>query len=205
MWNSLVQFSPSVMSDSLWPHGLQHTRLPCPSPTPGACSNSYPSSWWCHPTNHLDLCHPLLLPSIFPSIRVFSNESVICLIVSETLREPEMTCPAWLCLPSMGWLAGRPDPEVVPQGVRALDCFGLILNLPETPWAVLIELLFPCQLLIIATWTVLILRFVFCIASDHPWLGKGWCPQLTSVSVFVHNSFLTLCHWLQSLACLQCF
>ena len=45
-----VQFSHSVVSDSLWPHGLQHTRLPCPSPTPGACSNSCPSSWWCHPT-----------------------------------------------------------------------------------------------------------------------------------------------------------
>ena len=43
------QFSCSVMSNSLWHHGLQHTRLPCPSPTPGACSNSYPSSWWCHP------------------------------------------------------------------------------------------------------------------------------------------------------------
>ena len=38
------------MSDSLWPHGLQHTRLFCPSPTPGACSNSCPSSRWCHPT-----------------------------------------------------------------------------------------------------------------------------------------------------------
>ena len=38
------------MSDSLWPHELQHTRLPCPSPTPGACSNSCPSSQWCHPT-----------------------------------------------------------------------------------------------------------------------------------------------------------
>ena len=38
------------MSDSLWPHGLQHARLPCASPTPGACSNSCPSSWWCHPT-----------------------------------------------------------------------------------------------------------------------------------------------------------
>ena len=38
------------MSDSLWPHGLQHTRLPCLSPTPGACSNSCPSSRWCHPT-----------------------------------------------------------------------------------------------------------------------------------------------------------
>ena len=45
-----VQFSCSVVSDSLWPHGLQHTRLPCPSPTPGACSNSCPSSWCCHPT-----------------------------------------------------------------------------------------------------------------------------------------------------------
>ena len=47
---SSVQFSRSVMSDSFWPHGLQHARLPCPSPTPGACSNSCPSHWWCHPT-----------------------------------------------------------------------------------------------------------------------------------------------------------
>ena len=45
-----VHFSCSVVSDSLWPHGLQHTRLPCPSPTPGACSNSWPLSWWCQPT-----------------------------------------------------------------------------------------------------------------------------------------------------------
>ena len=45
-----VQFSRSVMSDSLRPHGLQHAMLPCPSPTPGAYSNSCPLSWWCHPT-----------------------------------------------------------------------------------------------------------------------------------------------------------
>ena len=38
------------MSNSLWPRGLQHARNPCPSPTPGACSNSCPSSRWCHPT-----------------------------------------------------------------------------------------------------------------------------------------------------------
>ena len=44
------QFSCSVVSDSLRPHGLQHTRLPCPSPTPGAYSNSCPSCRWCHPT-----------------------------------------------------------------------------------------------------------------------------------------------------------
>ena len=62
------------MSDSLWPHGPQHVGLPCPSPSPGACSYSSTESMM--PSNHLILCHPLLLlPSIFPSIRVFSNES----------------------------------------------------------------------------------------------------------------------------------
>ena len=72
----IIQFSHPVMSNSLWPHGLQHTRLPYPSPTPGACSNSCPSSWWCHPT--ISSCYPLLLlPSVLPSIRVFSNESVL--------------------------------------------------------------------------------------------------------------------------------
>ena len=43
-------FSCSVLSDSLWPHGLQHARIPCPSASPRACSNSCPLSWWCHPT-----------------------------------------------------------------------------------------------------------------------------------------------------------
>ena len=47
---SYVQFSYLVVSNSLRPHGLQHARLPCPSPTPGACSNSCPASWWCRPT-----------------------------------------------------------------------------------------------------------------------------------------------------------
>ena len=45
-----VQFSHSIMSNSLWHHSLQHARLPYPSPTPGACSNSWPLSQWCHPT-----------------------------------------------------------------------------------------------------------------------------------------------------------
>ena len=71
----MFQFS-SVMSDSLRPHGLQHARPPCPSPTLRAYSNS--SSESVMPSNHLILCRPLLLPpSIFPSIRVFSNESVL--------------------------------------------------------------------------------------------------------------------------------
>ena len=50
MHAQLLQFICSVVSDSLRPHGLQHSRPPCPSPTPGVYSNSRPLSWWCHPT-----------------------------------------------------------------------------------------------------------------------------------------------------------
>ena len=72
-----VQLSRSVVSDSLTLHGLQHNRPPCPSPTPGVYSNSCPSSQCCHPTISSSCCSLLLLPSIFPSISVFSNESVL--------------------------------------------------------------------------------------------------------------------------------
>ena len=72
-----VQFSLSVVSDSLRPHESQHARPPCPSPSPGGHSDSRPSSLWCHPS-HLILGRPLLLlPPIPPSIRVFSTESTL--------------------------------------------------------------------------------------------------------------------------------
>ena len=65
------------MSDSLQPHGLQHARLPCPLPSPRACSSSL-SSESVIPSSHLVFCHTLLLlPSVFPSIRVFSKESAL--------------------------------------------------------------------------------------------------------------------------------
>ena len=72
-----VQFSCSVMSNSLWPHGMQPTRLPCPSPTPRACSNSCSLSRWYHPT-----ISPSVVPfssclHSFPQISIFSNESVL--------------------------------------------------------------------------------------------------------------------------------
>ena len=73
----LLLFSCSVVSGFLWYHGLQHTRLSCPSPTPEACSNSCPSSQWYHPPM---LSSVILLSSclqILPSIRVFSNEWVL--------------------------------------------------------------------------------------------------------------------------------
>ena len=73
-----IQFSRSVVSDSLWPHESQHTRPPCPSPAPGVYSNSCPSSQWCHPAiSSLSRSSLLLLPPVPPSIRVFSNESTL--------------------------------------------------------------------------------------------------------------------------------
>ena len=70
-----VQFSHSVVSSSLWPHGRQHARPPCPSPPPLLKLMSIELVM---PSNHLILCLPLLLPpSTFPRIRVFSNESFL--------------------------------------------------------------------------------------------------------------------------------
>ena len=72
-YTTSVQFSCSAMSDSLRPHESQHARPPCSSPSPTSIESVMPSS-------HLILCHPLLLlPSIFPSIRVFFNESALCI------------------------------------------------------------------------------------------------------------------------------
>ena len=82
-----VQFSHSVVSISLRPHGLQHARPPCLLPAPRVYSNSCPLSRWCHPTISSSFSsshHPHLVPfssclQIFPSIKVFSNESILCI------------------------------------------------------------------------------------------------------------------------------
>ena len=66
-----VQFSQSVISNSLRPHGLQHTRLPCPSPTPGACSNSCPLSCWCYPTISSSVIPFSSCPQSFPASGCF--------------------------------------------------------------------------------------------------------------------------------------
>ena len=66
-----VQFSCSVESDSLWPHGLQHARPPCPSPTPGVHPNQRPLSWWCHPTISSSVVRFSSCPQSFPASRSF--------------------------------------------------------------------------------------------------------------------------------------
>ena len=73
----LLLFSCSVGSDSLWPHGLQHTRPPCPSPTPGACSNSCPLSQWCYPTISSSVIPFSSLPQSFPASGSFLVSQLI--------------------------------------------------------------------------------------------------------------------------------
>ena len=68
---SSVHFSCSVVSDSLWPHEPQHTRPPCPPPTPGVYTNSCPLSHWCHPTISSSVIHFSSLPQSFPNQDLF--------------------------------------------------------------------------------------------------------------------------------------
>ena len=81
--NFLFCCSVAKLCSTLQPHGLQHARPPCPSPTSGVYSNSWPLSQWWHPT-----ISSLVVPfsSMFPSIRVFSNESALC------IRWPKYWC-----------------------------------------------------------------------------------------------------------------
>ena len=67
------------MSNSSLPHGLQHARPPCPSPTPEVSSNSCPLSQWCHPTISSSVVPFSSLPQSFPASEYFSNESVLCI------------------------------------------------------------------------------------------------------------------------------
>ena len=74
---SSVRFSCSVVSNSLWPHGLQHARLPCPSPTPRAYSNSCPLCWWCRPTISSSVAPFSSRLQSFPASGSFLSESVL--------------------------------------------------------------------------------------------------------------------------------
>ena len=118
-----VQFSHSVMFDSLRPHESQHARPPCPSPTPGVHSDST-SIESVMPSSHLILCRPLLLlPPVPPSIRVFSNESTL------RMRWPKYWSFSFSIIPSReipGLISFRMDwlDLLAVQGFNFGECFG---------------------------------------------------------------------------------
>ena len=103
-----VQFSRSVLSDSLQCHGLQHTRLPCPSPTPGACSNSYPLSRWCHPTTSVvpPSSHLQSFPASgsFPMSQFFTSDGQSIGVSASTWVLP-MNIQDWSPLGWTGWIS----------------------------------------------------------------------------------------------------
>ena len=106
---SCVQFSGSVVSSSLWPHGLQHARPPCPSPTPRACSNSCPSSRWCHPTITssvvpLSSCHQSF-PSGSSPISHFFTSSGKSIGVSTSASVLPMNIQDWFPFRLTGWIS----------------------------------------------------------------------------------------------------
>ena len=114
-WLRSVQFSHSVVSDSLWPHGLQHARPSCPSPTPGVYSNSCPLSQWCHPTISSSVisfssclkCFPAsgsfqmnrFFESVGQSIGLSASASVLPMNIQDWFP---LGLTGWICLQSKG-------------------------------------------------------------------------------------------------------
>ena len=107
---SLVQFSLSVMSDSLWPRGLQHARPPCPLPTHRACSNSCSLSWWCHPTISSSVIpfssclQSFPASESFPMSQFFTSGGQI-IGVSASASVLPMNIQEWFPLGGTGWIS----------------------------------------------------------------------------------------------------
>ena len=148
-----VQFSHSVVSNSLWPHELQHTRPPCPSPTTGVYPNSCPLSWWHHPTISSSVVPFSSCPQSFPasgsfqmsqyftsggqSIGVSASTSVLPM---NTQDWSPLGWPGWISLQSkgleeleemmrsFGWqgldVSLEPDHEVLYARLKSLDFIG---------------------------------------------------------------------------------
>ena len=106
---SSVQFSRSVVSNSLWPHGLQHARPPCPSPTPRVYSSSCPLNWWCHPTISSSVI-PFSCLQSFPasgsfSVSQFFTSGTQSTGVSASTSVLPMNIQGWFPLRWTGWIS----------------------------------------------------------------------------------------------------
>ena len=107
---SSLQFSRSVMSDSLWPHELQHTRPPCPSPTPRVHLNPCPLSWWCHPAISSSVIPFTAFPQSFPASGSFQMSQLFAwggqsIGVSASASVLPMNTQDWSPLGWTGWIS----------------------------------------------------------------------------------------------------
>ena len=102
-----VQFSHSVLSNSLWPHELQHARHPCPSPTPGVHSNSHPSSRWCHPAISSSVIPFSPCPQSLPASGSFPMSQLLAW-GGQSIRvsaSASMNTQDWSPLEQTGWIS----------------------------------------------------------------------------------------------------
>ena len=106
-----VQFSRSVVSNSMWPHEPQHARPPCPSPTPGVHPNPCPSSWWCHPTISCSVIPFSSCPQSFPASGSFPMSQIFAsgigqsIGVSVSTSVLPMNTQDWSPLGWTGWIS----------------------------------------------------------------------------------------------------
>ena len=101
-------FSCSVVSDSLWPHGLKHTRLLCPSLFPGVCSNSCPLSRWCHPTISYSVIPISFCLQSFPASRSFLMSQFFasgCQSIGVSASVLSVNTQGWFPLGWTGWIS----------------------------------------------------------------------------------------------------
>ena len=109
----LLLFSCEVVSDSLRPHGLQHARLPCPPLSRGVCSNSSPSSQWCHPTISSSVALFSSCPQSFPASESFPVGRLFAsggqsIRASASASVLQVTVQGWFPLGLTGWISLRP-------------------------------------------------------------------------------------------------
>ena len=120
-WINSVQFSHSVISNSLWPRGLQHTSLPCTSPTPRACSKSFPSSLWCHPIISSSVVPFSSCLQSFPAsgsfpVSWFFTSGGQCVGISAIASVLPMNIQDWFPFGWTGWIS------LQPKGVTRAFC-----------------------------------------------------------------------------------
>ena len=131
-------FSRSVTYDSLQPHGLQHARLPCPSPSPGACSNSCPLSRWCHPTISSSVIPFSSRLRSFPASGSFSMNQLFASFsqsigTSASDSVLSMNIQVWFPLGLTGWDSQESSPAPQCESINSL-VFGPILTFIHDHW-----------------------------------------------------------------------
>ena len=130
--------SVTQLCPTLWPHGLQHTRLPCPSSSPGTCSNSCPSIWWCHPTISSSVIPFFCLQSFsasrcFPMSQFFTSGGQ-SIGVSASASVLPMNTQDWFPLGWTGWISlqSRDSQESSPTP-QFKSINSSALNFPYSP------------------------------------------------------------------------